>query len=158
MRRCIKSCLLKVCPSVILASSVFFFCTSNRRASIEFSMINLTVVTGLVWPRRCCTRQGCQARARFMKTSRNHALCGPPPDSQPQDSWIKPSQTRRGLNVHGSLYQYGSMRYTRCAAVRFSPTPPALRLTRRTSQPGSFFKASMARLRSSRFIVPSRRS
>ena len=31
-------------------------------------------------------------------------------------------------------------------------------LTRRTSQLGLFFKASMARVRSSRFIVPSRRS
>ena len=42
--------------------------------------------------------------------------------------------------------------------MRFKPTPPALRLTRRTSQPGSVFNASMAFVRSSLFMVPSKRS
>lgn len=46
MRRWWTSALLRCCPSVLFANSVFFRWTSSSFSSIVFSIISFTVVTG----------------------------------------------------------------------------------------------------------------
>lgn len=69
-----------------------------------------------------------------------------------------PCQKKKKKKKNRFTHQQGSIKITLCAAVKFNPTPPALRLTSNTSQLGSYLSASSALERSSRFMVPSRRS